>query len=381
MTYLTNTAPDVLEHKPFEAWKLSIIKKEMFDSFSKIEQLKYLAYFGLLAPTTHNVVPERFTFDEKKYTITLHADLQYVLPLSDPTGLQTLVSVGAVADNIKIAAKYYSLNVNYDFIAKYADIKPLKKDGKRYIAIMSITFTPSRKTITKNDEQLLHAILKRKVVRSEYNKTIPVDKKTIDELKQICRDYSLAKPIFTIDKAQIHTIAKLQEDADRTVYENRKFVMELSDWIQSNNDYKSVLGIRGHEFGFNTAFTEVVRKGFSHVAPLLPDHIAGMAKGGKYLIDSSPMVVAIFAKKDTLESYLECGMLYERLSLILWKNGYVHAILAAITEVEWVHDVFKATVSRDTKRLTVLMRAGKVKNAKDLCRPHSSRPTLKDVTL
>src|SRR5688572_12927675 len=79
------------------------------------EQLRYLAWFGLLAPSSHNTVPQRYVLREDSQRIEVLADRKYILPESDPSGRQCMVSLGCTLANIQRAAAVMGFGVAADF--------------------------------------------------------------------------------------------------------------------------------------------------------------------------------------------------------------------------------------------------------------------------
>src|SRR5689334_22070493 len=90
--------PDVASGASFRAWHLRKLDGSAFAAFGgsdrlSARQLAYFAGWALLAPTTHNTVPERFTLHENEGAIGFWIDRDAVLPESDPVGRQASVSL------------------------------------------------------------------------------------------------------------------------------------------------------------------------------------------------------------------------------------------------------------------------------------------------
>ena len=95
---------DVLPGAPFEPWQLRILTAAELGALSAVERLGYLACWALLAPTSHNTVPQRFELRPEDGAIGLWIDRGAVLAESDPAGRQATISLGCAIENLLVAA-------------------------------------------------------------------------------------------------------------------------------------------------------------------------------------------------------------------------------------------------------------------------------------
>ncbi len=370
---------DILPDKIYDAWRLRMLNQEDFHNLTIQDQLLYLSHFGLLAPSTHNSVPERFKIIPEESAIELWLDRKFILKASDAVGREACISLGCTMTNIEIAAKYYQYETSRKFFTITSnDILPFEEKGKRYARIAKLTLKKGSRTLEK---KWIAAIINRKVVRSEYDerkKPSEIIKKQLQQLsKKLFRSLSLR--IIT-DKAEIYKLGKFEEMATRSVFENDRFALELGSLLLPNKNKNSVIGMRGQEFGFDDQFSERIHKGLLHEIRLLPDEIAALATGGKIAMKSSPAIGIISVSEDSIEQRIYAGALYEYIALLLSMNGFFTAFHAGIVEVDRVNrmlSVFLKTVERPT----VVFRIGKPLNSKDLNRPHSARPQIEEVLL
>ncbi|HKO91208.1 MAG TPA: hypothetical protein VJU61_08650, partial [Polyangiaceae bacterium] len=92
-------ASEVPASDPFELWQLDALSPREFAGLGtsghdlSLAQLRYLAAYNLLAPTSHNTVPQRFLFPSEGNAIEICLDREVVLGASDPSGRQASVSV------------------------------------------------------------------------------------------------------------------------------------------------------------------------------------------------------------------------------------------------------------------------------------------------
>ena len=86
---------DVPPAEPFHAWRLRHFSPAQFAALDRVgddpdrlgaQQLTYIAWCGLLAPTSHNTVPQRFRIQPEAGAIEVWLDRQAVLTASDVAG-------------------------------------------------------------------------------------------------------------------------------------------------------------------------------------------------------------------------------------------------------------------------------------------------------
>lgn len=369
----------------FDAWRLKKLTVKEFNllgsspSNLSLNQLYYLSWFGLLAPTTHNSVPERFVLKPNTSGIEVWIDRKYILEHSDKTGRQATISIGCVVTNIEIAASCFGLAsfINV-FPARKEGLTPYKGKGKRYTLLLNIHLNKDRKN---QEASWIDVILKRKVVRAEYNEKIKLPTYLVGEIELLIHKRFPQLSFFLItDRQGLYTLAKFQEIADRTVFENEAFSYELGRWLYSSRDGINYLGMRGREFGFDVAFSERLHRGLLKKERLLPDEIAAFASGGKMGIKSSSAVGIIAAPTDSTTERLFSGRALEYIALVLEKYNFSISIHAGIVEVERATKMLMSFL-QTSKRPMVVFRIGKPLRPEDRNRPHSTRPNLDDILL
>lgn len=375
---------DIPDDAPYNAWRLPLLSRDEFAALGNeprvsVAQLRYLAHFGLLAPTTHNTVPQRFRIRATGKMDVL-VDRRYVLPVSDPTGRQALISLGCVLANIEFAARLYGRSVRVNFSdAHSSDLTPLPRDAALADAcrqVMSLDFRPSECT---GDLALLRLVMARKVVRAEYDRqvTLPsaLEARLYDIVHSDKEGVQLALHLFK-DAASLRALGKFQEQAERFVFENSRFTRELGKWLLPNDDSSACLGMRGREFGFDDAFSKQVHFALQGERPMLPDQIAGFAKGSRLGLEGSTAALVFSTTTDDLMSHVLSGRAAQLVSLELLREGFCSAYQAAMVEVDWVREMVSASVLKTTRVPCVVLRTGKPKVTRNWWRPHSSRPAL-----
>ena len=370
----------------FSIWNEKILTLTEFQSLGTISenlsqaQLQYLSIYGIIAPTSHNSVPQRFRLGKRKNSLILFLDREFILPQSDPFGRQALVSLGCVIRNIEIAALAYGWSAKSIFL-------PVSKKGLLHskIATQTQKFSPVVElrfsSITRDDQafEALDLMFQRKVIRAEYDPTQKLPTTLTKSLVKIAKQYDRLQLHIIDNRLIMRGFGKFQEQADRFVMENSRFANELGEWLLANDDQTVPYAMRGREFGFDDQFAKHIHLGLLGKKKLLPDQISFFAKGGKSGIDSSSAVAVITVEKDNTALRIEAGKFYEDMALELLKAGFYTSVHAGITEVDWVNTMFATTVLHTSYRPTMVFRIGVPKRKQDLRRSHPARPKVEDL--
>ncbi|HTV18593.1 MAG TPA: hypothetical protein VMG12_07985 [Polyangiaceae bacterium] len=384
-------ASDVPQGASFDAWRVPLLSREQFMTLGRggsapageprwsNEQLRYLASFGLLAPSSHNSVPQRFRLAAAGGRIDVAIDRRAVLPASDPSGRQGLVSVGCCLTNLELAGAALGVGVRARVLPEAANALPL---GAAEPAAASLVDVLSLELVRLGspglDGEWLSLLREHKVVRAEYDRRIPLPVALARRLGQVARDASPSVELHLLDDpSRLRALGRFQEQADRFVFEMGPFTRELGDWLLPN-DVEAGVGMRGREFGFDDRFAEHVHQAL-RAQSLLPDQLAGFAKGGRMGVESSSAVAVISVEQETPAAWIDAGRAAHRVSLECQREGFCSAYHASLTEVEWARQMLAASVLHTTRTPAVLLRIGKPKRPDDLARPHASRPPLNDV--
>jgi hypothetical protein len=349
------------------------------------EQLRYLAGFGLLAPTSHNTVPQRFRLLPASAKLEVLADRRFVLPESDATGRQCLVSLGCCWANLELAARALGFDlqvhlhpVERGVVTPWSEGAP----GPRYVRVFDAEFI---RGTAAPEPHWLDWMREHKVMRAEFDRGARLPRELVQSLSQegappAGAQFDLRVHVLE-DTLVLKAMGRFQEQADRFVLENRRFARELGEWLLPNDNTTAAVGMRGAEFGFDDAFSLRVHGGLLGESTLLPDEVAGFAKGARLGLESSAAVVVISAERDDAAHQLGAGRLAQRISLQLQGQGFWTAYHAALTEVGWAGTLFATSVLHTRRRPLVVFRVGQPKRAEDRGRPHASRPRLEQVLI
>ncbi|MBI5221611.1 MAG: hypothetical protein HY979_02300, partial [Candidatus Magasanikbacteria bacterium] len=90
------------------------IKENQFDerwSFEK--KIKFLAQYGIMAPSCHNTQPWKFKVVNN--CLEIYPDVSKKLLIADPVGRGLYISLGCCLENIIIASRHFGLSSLVDF--------------------------------------------------------------------------------------------------------------------------------------------------------------------------------------------------------------------------------------------------------------------------
>jgi hypothetical protein len=375
---------DLPEGSVYDAWHLDVLSARHFEALNEsdeclgLEQRLYLAAFALLAPTSHNTVPQRLQLDPKSGDIAVWLDRQFVLPQSDANGRQATISCGCATAHLCIAAGAYGLDSEVTQVATERSMtRAIVGSAERYSELVRVSFRPHGGPAST--PEMLKAMVDRKVVRAEFDPRVGLEAAQVDALQQIVVKFPALRLHLLTDATSLMVLGKFQELADTTVFNREPFARELGQWLLANDD-PSPLGMRGIEFGLNDESALRFHRGLCGLDRLLPDEVAGFAKAANPAMRSASAVAVITAEQDSVACWIDAGRAYAEIALFLQVRGYVTAMHAAITEVDAPNMALRGRL-RTRSRPVVVFRIGKPLKAVDGNRPHSARPSLMQVVL
>jgi hypothetical protein len=242
-----------------------------------------------------------------------------------------------------------------------------------------LTFEPQTSGAQPRDLSWVQAMLRRKMVRAEFDNRVKLEPALAAELSAMTTAVHPGLTLHLItDAPTLLALGKFQELADSTVINRTPFARELAEWMVENDSDRPV-GMRGREFGLSDDAARRFRDGLAGTGPLLPDETAAFAKAGSLGMRSSSAVVVVTVARDDLEHRLAAGRAFEEMALRLTIDGMCVAMHAGITEVDAPNMALRGRL-RTFQRPTVVFRTGRPLRPADGERPHSSRPSLADVT-
>lgn len=376
----TREGPEIPPGAPFDAWRLRALSPDEFEALGgrgdqglSLSQLAYIAWIALLAPTTHNTVPQRFELRDDG-ALGLWLDRRAVLAASDARGRQATVSLGCCIGSASIGARSLGWEASAEALPVALEALTPHHEGEP--ALVEVARLHFKRGVLPAPS-LIEPLLNRKVVRAEFDPNVELPAATGEALRAACRRHEGCELHLITDAPTLFVLGKFQELADTTVLNREEFARELGDWLIPN-DSTSPVGMRGIEFGLSDDVARHLHRGLRGLEPLLPDELAGTAKAGNIGMRRSSAVGVITIASDDLPSRLKAGQAYEEIAVLLSAERFFTAMHAAITEIDAPNLALRGRL-RTRSRPTVVFRVGRPVHEADALRPHSSRPPLASV--
>lgn len=360
----------------YSIWQTEPLKFEEFKQLSAKEQLTHLCLIAHLAPSSHNTQPWRFEIQPEQLIITINIIKEYILPASDVSGRQTVISVGCALANLKMAANYFGYLLETKILNTDKILFKPSEESTELIPLIQIklsTTTPNNKLV-----DTYQAIFKRKVTRAEYLEDSEIPTDLLEEINSLSNDN--IKIHLVSDRLRRLTIGEFQGQADNFVINSKKFSRELGAWLLPNNS-NSFVGMPGIDFGLGDDEAERLHRGLIGEIPLNPADGLKFSTGGKIGIEKSPTICFLTAADDTVENWIAAGEIVENIFLKLTANGIMFTMHAGITEVSLINKLFSMSFLGTSRKILSLFRMGYAKRKEDAERPHSPRWPLEKVII
>jgi hypothetical protein len=292
------------------------------------EELKNILNIARYAPSVHNTQPWQVQNQGDKVEISI--DPRHKLGPGDPTGRQTIISLGIFTEAICLIAGTLGLSTSVKFNRDKVHI--FFQEGVR---------------LDQNIEKLLQ---NRATDRSIYKKT-PIDPDIETSLGKCARNKSIR--IWVIkDEDYIKTIAKLTGKGISLALSNPEFRDELRQYLIPPGSHKK----RG--ISVKSLYIPPV------IAALQPQLLKfGLSTNKEAALEekrwlSASAIVLITSEGDLHDNWFESGQTYLRMSLEIERLGLSQATSAATVEAATFHEDIEKLI-KTNQRLQVAVRIGK----------------------
>lgn len=293
------------------------------------QTLKSILEDARFAPSVHNTQPWKVSADEGSVIIGL--DPEYLLKDGDPTGRETIISLGIFAEAVRLSAE-----------ARGYKAKAVTLHGKS--AIVSL-----ESGTAKTDADFTHLIRTRATDRSIYRPTEISD----ESVRAITSAWQSGDTSIYVlrEKSQLMKIAELTSRAIRMAISNPEFRKELSGYL--------VLPWSAKKRGISVKSLYIPQL-VAVFEPFLLRFGIGLnaeARLERKRWESASAVVAITAKGDMPEYWFEVGRAYLAVSLAIEKAGLAQATSAALVEASNYHEDIEKMLGT-SERLQCMIRIG-----------------------
>jgi hypothetical protein len=295
-----------------------------------LEDILEIARF---APSVHNTQPWIVTIKDE--TIVVAIDSLHRLKDGDPTGRETIISLGIFAEAVCIAANELGLVV--------ADA--VFKDE-----VAVISFEPNVKEQHSTDETKL--LMTRTSDRSIYKHT-DIAPEVLTAINN-ARIHPRTKIITSSDQLLIKKVAELTSKGIQLALSSPSFRKELSTYLVIPGSHKQ-RGIATKSLYIPRAIQLIepwlLKSGFANSAEV---------KLEKHRWESASGLVFICTEGDLHKDWFEVGRSYLQASLQIEKSGLSQATSAAIVEASDFHEDIEKILG-SSLRIQTVIRIGKGK--------------------
>lgn len=282
------------------------------------EIMEYIIMAGIQAPSGDNAQPWKFAYTKNEVILKLNRDTDH--SFFNVNQLASVISCGAVVENMKLAASKFGLKTNVSYYPdtddKIAVCRFLKEDG------------------FKKDE-LADFIWKRQTNRKLFQ-TGPVVSGLFDEIKYAIKDIKGTDIHFFTSPDKIKEVAELVSQVDRIRTERKDLHEHLFNMIRFSMDEalekRDGFYLKNLEAGFDGELFLKVTKTW----PVM--NVANKLGVGKIVakaaykgIVNSSGVALVTTKGLMRDDFLNGGRALERVWLTLAKAGYQFQPMGAIT--------------------------------------------------
>ncbi|MGC1131444.1 MAG: nitroreductase family protein [Nitrososphaeraceae archaeon] len=348
-----------------QAWNVS--ESHFPKGGTKIERLKFLLKYAILAPSSHNTQPWLFKIMGDN-TIELYADRTRALALVDPVDRALTISCGAALSHLLLAIRHFG----------YAYELELFPDSNNN-DLLSRIIVYDRKEPNSEESALFEAITKRRTNRLKFEDRV-LEESLISRLRSVLvndKEEAEGGGKVTVwfhiarEPDEKNSLADLIAEGDRIQLSDKRFRRELASWIHPNRSH-SKDGMPGYAFGYNDIM--------SHMGPfVLRTFDIGKGQGAKdrELAAGSPTLAILGTRSDEPMDWLKTGMVLSRMLLAAQSENVWSSFLNQPIEVPELRPKVQELVKVEGKGFPqIMLRMGYGKEIK----PTPRRP-VEDVLL
>jgi nitroreductase len=249
-----------------------------------VQRLKFLLRYAILAPSSHNTQPWRFSVAEDR--ILVFVDKLKWLKVADADQRELHISIGCALENLIIAAEHFGYGHQVDY-------SPRAAEGKQFTELI---LTPGGEPSSFRSAELFGAILTRRTSRELY-KARAVSEEDMRRL-QACRVEEGITLHMTSDPEIRRKADALVGRADAVQFSDPAFREELACWIGQ--------GV----FGAPWLFAKL-----SQLAASYLDLGSYVAKKDSDLLMNAPVFALLCSEENDRESQVKVGQVFERIAL------------------------------------------------------------------
>jgi hypothetical protein len=270
-------------------WKVS--PEDFPSDFPIQEQLKFLLQYAVLAPSTKNTQPWRFSIGEN--TIGVFADLTRCQPVADCGRRELYISLGCALENLLVASEQFGFRHEVSYFPQ--------STNEELAAIVTFHLGGGMPSVYRTGI-VLGSITARHTQHGCYRDE-PVTEEVRRRLLHCCGDLGVRVDL-TDDPAIRSRVVELNLHADEMEFADPAFRKELGYWVGQ--------GVFG------------TPRLLSRLAGLLVSRVnlgRAIGKQNAALLSNAPLIGLISARTDDRASQVRTGQALERLWLHATRIG------------------------------------------------------------
>ena len=250
------------------------------------EKLIFLLKYAILAPSSHNTQPWKFSVGEDE--IRIFADQTRWLKVADPDQQELYISVGCALENLLIAAEHFKYGHQVTYFPKF--------DQEELVAI--VKFKPQDQQVPLiRDPALFNVIPTRHTNRKFYEERF-IPQTDLQRLQNCCVEKGIWLHL-TDDMEIKRKVDELIIRGDVIQFSDPAYRKELGYWIGQ--------GVFG---------TPWLLSKIGELAITYMNMGKGQAKKDSKVLMSAPILAALSSRMNDMESQVKIGQVFERLCLM-----------------------------------------------------------------
>ena len=255
------------------------------------KQLEFLLQYAVLAPSTKNTQPWRFSIGEN--TIGVFADLTRWQPVADRGRRELYISLGCALENLLVAGEQFGFRPEMTYFPQSTNEE----------LAATVTFHPGGATPSADRAGIVLGSITARRTQRGYYRDEPVTEKARCRLLQCCSDLGLRVDL-TDDPSVRSRVLELNLHADEMEFADPEFRKELGYWVGQ--------GVFG------------TPRVLSRLSSLLLRHVnvgGAIGKWNAAVLSSAPLIGLISARADDRISQIRTGQALERVWLHATRMG------------------------------------------------------------
>ncbi len=249
------------------------------------EKLIFLLKYAILAPSSHNTQPWKFSVSEDE--IRIFADQTRWLKVADPDQQELYISVGCALENLLIAAEHFKYGHQVTYFPK--------SDQEELVAI--VKFKPQDQQVPLRDPALFNVIPTRHTNRKFYEERF-IPQTDLQRLQNCCVEKGIW--LHMTDDMEIkRKVDELIIRGDVIQFSDPAYREELGYWIGQ--------GVFG---------TPWLLSKIGELAITYMNMGKGQAKKDSKVLMSAPILAALSSRMNDRKSQVKIGQVFERLCLM-----------------------------------------------------------------